>query len=221
MSIAILTANMGAFDIVRTQTEQDVPVDWICVTDGAPAPEPWETIPHASSEAPRMAAKCVKLEPWRWVEHDYVLWVDSNTVITSPSFAREALRYLHDSVAMFAHPRRDCIYAEAQASIGAEGQNGKYDAKSIMEQVAYYRASGYPVHAGLYACGTVAWEMTDERARAFGSAWLAECERWSIQDQLSAPVVARALGIEPGVFPFAQVRRGQMFNKWLRIEPHA
>jgi hypothetical protein len=219
--VAIVTACYGDFDRVRSQAPQDITVDWLYVTDGPAAPEPWETIVRSSDESPRLAAKRVKCEPWNFTDHPDVIWIDANTEVTHPAFASEALACRRHGVAMFAHPRRDCVYMEAEASVGVESQGGKYDGEPIREQVEHYRAEGHPEHGGLFACGTIAWDATDPRACEFGSDWLAECEQWSIQDQLSAPVVARRLGIQPGVFPFPQVRRGYLGNKWLRIHPHA
>ena len=222
MGVAIITACYGHFDDVQAQPEQDIPVDWVYVTDGPPAaPEPWETLVRSSDESPRLAAKRVKCEPWRFTTADTIIWIDANTQITSSSFAREVISYMRDGLAVFRHPRRDCIYAEADASLGAEAQGGKYADQPIRAQVDRYRIDGHPTRAGLFACGTVAWDAADERVRELGAVWLAECERWSIQDQLSLPVVARRLGVTPGVFPFSQIRRGYLGNRWLRILPHA
>jgi hypothetical protein len=121
-------------------------------------------------------------------------------------------------------PHRHVIWIEAQASIGVESQGGKYDDQPILEQVDHYRAEGHPEHGGLYACGTIAWDTDSELARDLGAAWLAECERWSIQDQLSLPVVCRRLGLVPSVFGVRQIeryrRRAYLENRWLRIHPH-
>jgi hypothetical protein len=222
-SVAIVTANLGGYDTIREQAQQDTPVDWYAIVDdpATPVPAPWLQITIPTAQRPRLAAKLFKMTPWSLVDHDSLIWIDANTEITHPAFAREALACRRDGVAMFEHPRRDCIYMEAEASVGAESQGGKYADQPIAGQVARYRATGHPEHGGLFACGTIAWDATHELAREFGAAWLAECERWSIQDQLSAPVIARRLGMNPGVFPFAQISRGYLGNKWLRIHPHA
>lgn len=220
--VAIATACYGGFDTIRPQKTQNIPVAWLAVVDDrdADVPAPWTKWRTAPGDEPRLAAKHIKMEPWDFVDCDQIIWIDANTEITHAGFAREALACRRDGLAMFTHPRRDCIYAEARASLGAESQGGKYADQPIGEQVEHYRAEGHPEHGGLYACGTVAWDATDDRARAFGAAWLAECERWSIQDQLSAPVVARRLGMTPGVFPFAQIQRGYLGNRWMRIHAH-
>lgn len=222
--VAIITATFGGSDPLRDQTPQDVPVDWIAVTDDpAMRSDFWAVqVEHGRGAHPCMAAKRFKMLPH--VGHRFAIWIDANMEVTSPTFAREALESVRDGIAVWQHPRRDCVYAEAEASVGAESQGGKYATQPILEQAASYRAAGYPEHAGLYACGTVVWDRDDPRARPLGFEWLGECERWTFQDQISLPVVAARMGVRPGVFPYSQIarrRRGWLENRWLRIHPHS
>lgn len=221
----VVTACYGGVDTtLRPQAPQDMPVDWVCFTDepNLVAPPPWRVVHSpARFDHPCLAAKVHKATPD--VACTDVVWIDASMAITSPAFVREALAARHDGVATFAHPRRDCVYLEADASLGAEGQGGKYASQPLLAQVARYRAEGHPEHGGLYACGVVAWDLTNPLAAELGRQWLAECERWSWQDQLSFPVVCRRLGITPGVFPVRQIERsarGFLANRWLRIHPH-
>jgi Protein of unknown function (DUF616) len=225
--VAVLTACYAGFDTIRPQAKQDCGVDWVCSTDdpGLEAPPPWQVVVEPSSEHPCLAAKRPKMLPWSLVPHERVIWVDASMQVTAPGFAREALDCIHDGIALHRHPRRDCVYAEAAASLGSESQGGKYDGLGIPEQMGHYRAEGHPEHGGLYACGTIVWDTTDLKARTLGEQWLAECERWTVQDQLSFPVVCRQLGITPGVFPLSQLERryrgpDYLGNRWLRIWPH-
>jgi hypothetical protein len=220
----VVTASYGGVDAtLRRPVPQDIPVDWVCYTDQADLqpPAPWKTIHAPADGDPRRAVKTHKATPH--LDCPDVVWIDASMEITSPSFVRDALAARHDGVAAFGHPRRDCIYTEADASLGAEGQGGKYADQPLLAQVAAYRAEGHPEHGGLYACGVVAWNLADPRAVEVGQAWLTECERWSWQDQLSFPVVCRRLGVTPGVFPIRQIeRRARLYlaNRWLRIHAH-
>jgi hypothetical protein len=196
----------------------------VCFTDQPDlvAPAPWKVVlSPARFDHPCLAAKVHKTSPT--VDVTDVVWIDASMEVTSRSFVRDALAARHDGVATFTHPRRRCIYAEADASLGAEGQDGKYADLPLLAQAAHYRAEGHPPAAGLYACGVVAWDLANARAVELGRQWLAECERWSWQDQLSFPVVCRRLGITPGVFPLRQIERrgpGFLANRWLRIHGH-
>lgn len=222
--VAIVTACYGGFDDLRPQVSQDVAVEWFCFTDDPDlhVPAPWtKIVAPAEHEHPCLAAKVHKMCPQ--LEHDDVVWIDANMQITARAFTRLVLAARRSGIATWRHPRRDCIYTEAEASIGAEGQGGKYAGLPIMEQVEHYRTEGHPEHAGLFACGTIAWDRSNPAAVELGAAWLDECVRWTFQDQLSLPVVARRLGIEPGVFRVSQIERsrnGWLENRYLRIHPH-
>lgn len=224
-SVAVLSACYAGYDLVRAQEPQDVDVDFILFTDdpGLEAPGWKVVVDEAHGAHPNLAAKRVKLLPP--IPHRWVVWIDANTQITYPSFVREASKYVNDGIALYRHPRRECIYEEAEASLGAESQNGRYEGIGIEDQVAHYRAEGHPEHAGLYACGTIVWDQENPEARQLGFAWMTECSKWTHQDQISFPVVCRRLGIEPGVFPHRQLERrfrGPDYcgNRWQRLYDH-
>lgn len=242
--VLIYTANFGRYDNVFTQTAQDVPVDWICLTDDPTfvAPAPWCTVPVSPRhDHPNLGAKVYKAQPpWGMGDWSVAIWIDANMEITEPAFAREACRFVHDGMATWAHPRRDCVYDEGEVCLpgGKEAQGGRYENLPIVDQLASYRAEGYPPHRGLFASGTLVW--TPAASALVGRAWLAECERWGFQDQLALPVVCWRLGIEPGIFGVHQIERrysskrprrirGEVVgdqpyylaNRWLRIWPHA
>lgn len=220
--VAIVSACFGGFDQIRAQEPQDIDVDWVMFTDDPELEAPgWEVrVQEAGDTHPCLRAKQFKMRPP--VAQRRVVWIDANTEITSESFAREALAYVHDGIALFLHPRRACIYEEAEASLGAEAQSGKYAGQPIREQVAAYRAEGHPEKGGLYACGTLSWDRRNPRADHLGLLWLEECWRWSFQDQISFPVVCRRLGIVPGTFIHPQLEPGYdpLGNRWQLIHSH-
>lgn len=217
--IAILTACMGAYDDLQPQRHQDIEVDWIAVTDDMrPVPEPWQAVrvPPAEGEHPRMAAKAYKLLPYAGYRD--VIWIDANAEVLVPTFAGQALAARRNGIAVWSHPHRRCIYREATASVRLD----KYDGRQIAEQIVAYKAEGHPANWGLYACGVVAWDWSNEMAHKLGQAWLDECRLWSYQDQISLPVVCRRLAVRPGTFPLRQLEQaGEGFgNRWIRLHPH-
>lgn len=188
-------------------------------------PKPWKLeVESPRYRDPLMAAKPYKMVPD--LPHRYVIWVDGAYEITSPSFAREAVEAINDSgMATWQHPRRDCCYQEAEASLGTrEGQDGRYSHLPIRDQMRAYLIEGHPRHWGLWACGIIAWER--EVAERLGKVWLAECQRWGGQDQISLPTVARRLGVRPAAFPHRQVtgksrRPPYLKCRWGRLHPHS
>lgn len=218
--VGIYTAMFGGYDRLHVQVDQDVEATWTVFTDNPEleAPAPWRVVlaPGRYSH-PRMSAKWFKCTPDAVIPLSESIWIDANTEVTSPSFAREALECINDGIALFAHPQRDCIYDEAEASLRLAP--AKYGQLPIAGQVEHYRQLGHPEHAGLFACGTIARRI-DDRVRRLGERWLDECVMWTYQDQLSFPVVCAELGVTPGVFPHPQISRHHLGNPWLTIHPH-
>lgn len=222
----VVTATYGGYDAqLHGQVAQDLDVDWVCFTDDPhlEPPSPWRVeLVDATSPEGVMAAFFHKAMPQ--VEGPDVVWIDASMEVTSPKFVRHALDSRRDGVAAFAHPRRDCVYAEGLAVLGAESQGGKYDAGRVTAQMAEYRKAGYPEGLGLFALGSMAWDT--DIAGDLGAAWWAEQGRWRTIDQMAFPVVCWRLGITPGVFPAPQIesrygRHGRYLgNRWLRIHPH-
>jgi hypothetical protein len=216
MSLAVYTAVAGGYDDLPPHPE--IPgVDFIAFAEPGTEPNGWEVYPIVADgrgQHPRMVAKWYKLHPDAALdgEYDYSIWVDASHEITTEHFANHCLAALAESdIAVYEHPWRDCIYDEAEASFDMP----KYAGLPIREQVASYRAEGYPEHGGLFACGTIARRHTADQAM-LGAEWWDECQTWTYQDQLSFPVVCRRLGIVPAKFPCHQV----IANSWHVIRPH-
>jgi len=222
MKVVIYSASAGGYDWCRPQAQQDIDVDWVFLTDhDIDHAEPWTVrpLPPWPGRHPRMVAKRPRMRPREhFPEHDVAIWIDANMVVHNPAFAREAIASMRHGMAIWRHPQRRCIYDEAAASLKLAPR--KYGDQPILAQVEHYRAQGHPEKAGLYAAGTIAWDLHDDRIDALGAAWLAECDRWSYQDQLSLPYVARRMGIRPGRFPHRQIGARALRNPWLSIEPH-
>jgi hypothetical protein len=219
-AVAVFTALFGDFDIPPAQqAEQDIDVAWYAFTDHATFPAPWKTIVVDDMHGcPRLAAKHFKCSPTTFLAEQQSIWIDANTEIISATFAREALDAMHDNIALYAHPQRDCIYLEASASLRLAPK--KYRHTPIRAQAAHYRAEGHPAHGGLYACGTIA-RTHNPQIVELGRRWWTECVRWTYQDQLSFPVVCRQLELSPGRFDHRQIgARTHFGNRWQILHPH-
>jgi hypothetical protein len=170
--------------------------------------------PRRRGEHPRMTAKRVKMLDFPVAPSDYRIWIDANMRVKHPAFPVEVATLCGDApIALWAHPDRDCIYDEAMASLILALE--KYDREPIVAQVGHYARNGHPAHAGLYAGGCVVWNLQRPVTRVIAAAWLAECQRWSYQDQLSLPVVLRRFDVTPVLLP-GDLRD----NRWLTIGPH-
>lgn len=171
---------------------------------------------------PRLTAKYFKvvgpaLEP-RLADYDFTIWVDGSHEITSATFVEDVLADLGPNVfALHRHPNRDCVYDEATASI----RLSKYAGQPIRAQVDAYRAEGHPEHAGLWATGTLVRRRSRELDDVMLDWWL-EIERWTVQDQLSLPVVLRRHKFDPVPFSTCAVlgELCQLRSPWMRLHAH-
>ena len=227
MKTLVMTANFGGRDRPRPQTQQFGDVDYLYVTDDpdTPVPFPWTVEVHEREhEVPNLAAKWWRTHPPFDRGYDHVIWLDANMEMRIPQFTSYCIDAIHDGIAVWNHPRRNCIVDEMEASLGPEAQGGRYDHLPLRAQVESYLAEGYPRHNGLYATGTFVW--TPPAAKAIGDEWYDECVKWGYQDQLSFPVVCWRHDITPGVFPLPQIasrynaRQGWWANQWVILHDH-
>jgi len=209
VTIGLLTAIYDDYDELKPYPSQNVDVEAVCVTDNRSlACDGWRIVYDPSDEQhPNLAAKRPKMLPWYYLDSDVdaSVWIDAAFLVVSETFVDEAVAYA-DPIAQFRHPWRDCIYTETAASIPLP----KYAGLPLSQQAQHYRDEHrHPKQWGLWATGCIARRHTEE-VRAFGEAWLDECERWTYQDQISEAVVLRRFGLRPASLP-----GDHLANPWL------
>lgn len=197
MKLAVVQSCYGGIDSLLDSPRQSVePDEWVMVTDGDIHPE---THRHVMQPRPwmhpRLAAKHAKMQPFDYVDADVAIWLDTGAVIKSEHLIETGLEVLGDAdMALWQHPERGNIHDEATCSAAM----GKYDGQHTRQQAAHYIAQGLP--PGLWATGFIVWRNS-ERTRRMGAHWLAECVRWSMQDQLSFPYVAWMHDVDVNAMP--------------------
>ena len=197
--ITVLSASFGAYDQPIAPPEQDVECRWLMVTDGlVDVPEPWHHIqvdPEPGLSA-RMSSRKPKCLAATYADDGPVLWLDACAEIVSPTFVSDCLTALADGdVAMWTHPHRNTITAEAHAA----SPMPKYAGQPLHEQVAHYLASGHPDGYGLWACTSMMWAQ--HVPFEVGAAWWLEQLEWGDMDQLAWPVIVRRFGLDVRPFP--------------------
>lgn len=211
-----LTAIYGGYDPVLYPAPSLPGIDFVCFTDDPELEgDGWEIrVVDRPEQHPRMRAKWFKINTHLALpDAERTIWVDGSHRILPSFSAEQILTYAEDSgIAAHFHPRQ-CIYAEALASMDFQ----KYiDLRpSTVEQAEAYRREGHPENGGLWACGSLA-RVRSERLDAAMEAWWAENVEWTYQDQVSFPVVMRRFGIEVATFPYPQYG-----SPWFEICGHA
>ena len=207
---AVVTALYDGYDALKPVLPQTgIDVDWVLVTDDPP-PDPmgWRVVHEPRPRVhPNRAAKPPKLRPWEYTDASASVWVDASFRVVSERFVAEVLAAA-GPIAQFAHPWRDCLYAEAEASAPMP----KYADEPVRAQAEHYRQQGHPEHWGLWAGGVIARHHTGE-VRRLGQVWADEIDTWSFQDQVSQPYALRHVGLRP-----TELWGTHFANPWLHYE---
>ncbi len=211
MRICIYTAIFGGYDHLLPPVPQSVDCDFICFTDSVLPRQQgaWRVIRSASNPTmhPRMRAKYFKIQShevfpggrlaWRYdrlgrrPRYDAIIWVDGCLRIKDAGFAAAFAGHLGtNGMSMFIHPDRDCIYDEVLELRDMR----KCAGLPVFEQVAAYKAEGFPQKAGLMAATLIARDPRNPAVARINEAWWRENLRWTYRDQLSLPVVLWRLG---------------------------
>lgn len=202
MSVALVTAIYGDYDVLQPLPENHGFDRAICVTDNPNLePKGWEIV-YAPSHMPAiLAAKRPKMMPFDFVSEDVAVWLDGSFLIHDRGWRDFCVQSIegHDLVA-WSHPdTRTCLYEEAAFCQWWP----RYQPYPIPQQVEAYRAEGMPEGFGLWACGGLVWR-NNEDAKRFGATWLEHQRVWTIQDQISFPYLVWKMKPNLGSFPAHQ-----------------
>lgn len=170
--------------------------DRICFTDDASlSSDSWDIVVlEKSGLGPQADSRLPKLLPHRYLkDFDLSIYCDSRVrfKVDPLAFSRAAAPQT-SSLKCFSHPRRGCIYDEAEAVI----EKRICDERSVREQMDAYRRQGYPEKHGLIA-GTVLLRRHNEpRLVDLSELWHQHFLRFCQRDQLAFNFVAWLRGFE-------------------------
>jgi hypothetical protein len=210
MRVALVTACYGAYDPVRSLPEGHGFDDAVLVTDDRDIQvEGWRVHYEPRPEAPRLAAKRPKMMPWLYTDCDAAVWLDASFEVLTPALRGWVVKHLDvNDFVVWTHPEGRVDFAD-EAAVCLDWP--KYRDFDIRGQVGAYLRDGMPRGWGLFACGMIGYRFTSE-VKALGVAWLAEQERWSVQDQVSLPYLLWRSGM-----PFGVWQANEYENPYVRI----
>jgi hypothetical protein len=199
---------MGAYDAPKPFAVQSIPCRMLMISDRPQHPSShWEVSIHPGGPGtPRLQAKYPKLFPWAYSDDGPWIWIDGSMEIQSETFAEEALDAV-ETVGMWTHPARDCLYQEAAFSTTLP----KYQGQPLAEQADHYVGEGMPRHWGLWAAGLIVYK----HRTLLTATWMREIEKWGIQDQVSLPYAAWVENIRPEPLPYHLLD-----NPWVHLHFH-
>lgn len=191
MRIAIVSANLGAYE------SHQAPWPDLVVPDGCVLEI------HRLNDVnfpPRNLAMTSRLQcgipKWDGIafapQADVILWIDASCVPT-PGAVPWFLGQLGDrDIAVFQHPERRSIKAEAEfmltrmARPGEHYLNSRYKGEWVREQYEHIAADPLYRDNRLYASTAFAYRPTEHIRAAFWDVWAAKA-RWLLHDQLYFP----------------------------------
>lgn len=191
MSITVLTSIVGGKDyLVEEQVKGEA--EWRAYLDKPYSSGVWQ-IEKAYDRLsdPRRNSRAPKLLSHLFSGTEYSIWIDGNISLTKPP--EELIeRYLQDAdMAVFKHPKRDCLYDEATKC----AVSGLDDPEVIIEQVTAYERDGFAKHKGLGECNVI-FRRHSEKVWRFNEVWWAHYCRFSCRDQISFMYAADSVGIK-------------------------
>ncbi len=158
--------------------------DYICFTDTDKKSDVWEVrkIELDPNLSNRKNARKIKILYHHFVgEYDTTIYVPGYSLIQIDLNLVANLLEPSYNIVSLNHPRRKCIYDEADTMIAYTGDPGG----KIKKQINYYKEQGMPVKFSLAACGILVRKGEDKAARKHCELWWEEIVRYSPRDQIS------------------------------------
>lgn len=200
MKTAVLSANLGGFELPLQHPQQSLACDFHVFTDENFPPRP-------KAFTPRLQARVVKMFGWQLKPgYDYYIWVDSSCALTGPDSVKLFLEKCQDSdVVVFKHPNRDTIqqevdYLKYRLSINCPYITPRYKNELIDEQLAEIQADKSFRDENLFASTAIVYR-NNERVKDMMKEWWYHTSRYHSIDQLSLPYVLAKSGCKVTVLP--------------------
>lgn len=187
--VAVYTASIGFPTIVKDPVFPKPPNwDFFFFTDNPNLHSNYFQIVNVSRHPeldPNRDAKQYKLLPHKYFpDYDYSIWIDSSIALL-PMFPKLAAEMFQYPAALFKHPERQSIYAEAEVI----RKHGLADLKRLRNQMATYERENYPDTNPLAAGGVLFRHHNLPAIREFNELWFEQIIKFSKRDQLSFPYI--------------------------------
>ncbi len=198
-SLVVYTAIFGGYDVLREPKERTPGVQYVCFTDNPRLrSDAWNIRYCRPSGNPLLQAKACKILAHEILDCDVSLWIDGRTTIHS---LNDVFVRVRSDLALRRHPKRDCVYIEAEHC----KKSRRGDPRLIDRSIARFRAEGHPSRYGLWLGGLVLRSHTPA-IQTFNCEWWREVTSGTSRDQISLPVVLRRLGVAFDVLPLEAPR---------------
>ena len=194
MRLAIISANLGAFDAPAKPPVTQV---WVDATPHLFTSATMPPRPLALSS--RLHAKIPKMFGWDLCPgYDAYLWHDASLALTVADSGRWCVDHLGDhDILVFRHPERHTIHEEAEFLRHKARHpyiRTRYAGEDLDHQLASIERDTLYVDDRLFAAGAFCYRPTAAIRHAFTD-WWHHVTRYHVNDQLAFPYVLRACDV--------------------------
>ena len=185
----IYTCITGGYDNIIEPAKITEDFDYICFTDDKTLTSNFWEIRELPEEVKDLSVtkkqRYVKINAHKVLpEYELSIWVDGN-VLVKGDLNKLIEKYVKgkENISVFVpkHPKRDCIYAEANACISMK----KDTAENIKPQIEKYRKEGFPEKYGLLQSNILIRKHLKEDCIRLMEDWFNVLKDGSHRDQLS------------------------------------
>lgn len=169
--VALISANIGAFDPVFDIVPQNIECDIFYYTERN-LPHP---LPNLNN---RLRGKYLKTMAHRFLpNYDIYVWVDGSVEIIDSRFIERIIEVLKkDHVSISLHPERKNVYEEidyilTNIDAGKEYLVSRYVNEPLADEMLFYKNGYLPETYPLYVCRFFARRNTDRVNRCFEDWW--------------------------------------------------
>ena len=210
MNLVIYTAIFGNFDKLKTPKIISNNVKYVCFSDKKIKCKPWEVrIIKPKYDANRENRMYKVLSHEFFPDHEYSIYLDGRYTIMRDLSLHVKEWLGNNDIAVLKHPRRNCLYEEAEACIKGK----KDDIEIIKKQINKYKKEGYPENNGLTANGFIIRRHT-KKIKEFNESWWNEVKNYSFRDQISFCYVINKLKMNYSIIPIPHpLKRNKEFLK--------
>lgn len=202
VKIACYTCITGNYDALKDPlAKQDSSIDFICFSDQPFQSDVWKIKP-IPKELCRLSAvkqqRVIKICPHRYLPKKYKisLWIDGSVQIIGDLM--QFIKQYDLSKNCFytrIHPKRNCIYDEADACLRLKKDlSGK-----VQKQIEKYKKENYPAHIGMVETCLLLRKHNEYKCKLIDNYWAAELLQNSHRDQLSFNYVCWKQHFLPGI----------------------
>ena len=196
MRIAIITANLGNFDLRVDPVEQSMPADFFRFTDD-------NFPPRKGAMTSRLQARICKTFGWQMVPgYDVYIWIDGGISLKHPDSVKWLVEQCSGDIAVFKHPNRNTVkdeakYLKERLAMGCDYIVPRYENELIDEQLEAIK--DLP-DEHLFASGILVYKNND-KIHEMMKEWWFHISRYHLVDQLALPYSILKTGCEFTVIP--------------------